>query len=222
MFLCKKHRSYTPRPVSFMRNTVATAYTTVPTVVTKSIGHVRRNQRSRCRNPSGHVHRNVGHDPGITGHVGPEYSAKLLAFIRKGDTLHVYAVDRLGRDALDVQSTVRLLLGKGVAVHVKGLGLMAKGVGELILAVLAQVADMERQRIAERTAAGRQVARESLTRTGLTHRGKQSLGRPVKADAAAVARWRREGGESLARTAAHWGLSLATVKRYCNPPQSAD
>ncbi len=23
--------------------------------------------------PCGHVHRNVGHDPGITGHVGPEY-----------------------------------------------------------------------------------------------------------------------------------------------------
>jgi putative DNA-invertase from lambdoid prophage Rac len=141
--------------------------------------------------------------------------AKLLAFIRKGDTLHVYAVDRLGRDALDVQSTVRLMLSKGVAVHVLGLGVMAKGAGELILAVLAQVADMERQRIAERTAAGRQVARESLLRTGLTHRGKQGLGRPVKLDAAKVARWRRENGASIANTAAHWSLSLATVKRYC-------
>jgi putative DNA-invertase from lambdoid prophage Rac len=140
---------------------------------------------------------------------------RLLAFIRKGDTLHVYAVDRLGRDALDVQSTVRLLLGKGVAVHILGLGVMAKGAGELILAVLAQVADMERQRIAERTAAGRQVARESLTRTGLTHRGKKSLGRPLKADAGEVARWRRDKGASLAKTAAHWSLSLATVKRYC-------
>ncbi|WP_426148859.1 hypothetical protein, partial [Polaromonas sp. DSR2-3-2] len=66
--------SYTPRPVSFMRNTVPTVSTAVPTVVTIAIGHVRRNQRSRCRNPPGHVHRNVGHDPGITGHVGPEYS----------------------------------------------------------------------------------------------------------------------------------------------------
>lgn len=57
-----------------MRNTVPTVSTAVPTGVTKNIGHVRRNQRSRCRNPPGHVHRNVGHDPGITGHVGPEYS----------------------------------------------------------------------------------------------------------------------------------------------------
>ena len=146
--------------------------------------------------------------------------ARLLAFIRKGDTLHVYAVDRLGRDAMDVQSTVRVLLGKGVAVHVQGLGVMAKGAGELILAVLAQVADMERQRIAERTATGRHVARESLLRTGLTHRGKESLGRPVKADAGEVARWRRDGGASLAKTAAHWDLSLATVKRYCSPAKS--
>ena len=57
-----------------MRNTAPTAYTAVPTVVTIASGHDHRNQRSRCRNPSGHVRRNVGHDPGITGHVGPEYS----------------------------------------------------------------------------------------------------------------------------------------------------
>lgn len=62
---------------------------------------------------------------------------------------------------------------------------------------------------------GRQVARESITRTGLTHRGKASLGRPVKANAAEVARWQREGGASLAKTSEHWSLSLATVKRCC-------
>ena len=46
----------------------------MPAVVTVASGYDHRNQRSRCRNPSGHVHRNVGHDPGITGHVGSEYS----------------------------------------------------------------------------------------------------------------------------------------------------
>ena len=156
-------------------------------------------------------------DSGVSGSIPAAQRpgfAQLLAFLRKGDTLHVYAVDRLGRDALDVQSTVRALLIKGVAVDVHGLGLIAKGVGELILAVLAQVADMERQRIVERTEAGRQVARESLARTGLTHRGKASLGRPVKADAAAVLKWRTAQGASLAKSAEHWKISLATVKRY--------
>jgi len=53
----------------------------VPTAVTVASGHDSRNQRSRCRNPCGHVHRNVGHDPGITGHVGPEYSPAITPVI---------------------------------------------------------------------------------------------------------------------------------------------
>src|SRR5438045_5827353 len=67
-------------------------------------------------------------DEGVSGSV---MAAKrrgfgdLLKYIRKGDTLHVYAVDRLGRDALDVQSTVRDLIKRGVAVEVHGLGRIA-------------------------------------------------------------------------------------------------
>lgn len=141
--------------------------------------------------------------------------AELFKFSREGDTVHVYAVDRLGRDALDVQATVRALLDKGVAVEVRGLGRIAKGAGELILAVLAQVADMERQRITERTAAGREKAREALAATGTTHRGKTSLGRPLQADPAIVKAWRAEHSASIAQTATHFELSTATVKRYC-------
>lgn len=141
--------------------------------------------------------------------------AKLLEVVRAEDTVCVYAVDRLGRDALDVQATVRRLLDKGVSVEVHGLGTIGRGVGELILAVLAQVADMERQRIVERTQAGRAAARASLVATGKTHRGKKSLGRPKATDGAAVALWRRENGASIKGTAEHFKLSEATVKRYC-------
>jgi len=140
--------------------------------------------------------------------------ADLLSKVRSGDTVHVYAVDRLGRDALDVQATVRLLIDKGVTVDVHGLGPIGRGVGELILAVLAQVADMERQRIKERTQAGRAAARAALEVTGRTHRGKESLGRPMAQDAAAVVAWRKENGASIAQTARHFDLSPATVKRY--------
>lgn len=140
--------------------------------------------------------------------------ADLLSNVRSGDTVHVYAVDRLGRDALDVQATVRLLIDKGVTVDVHGLGPIGRGVGELILAVLAQVADMERQRIKERTQAGRAAARAALEATGRTHRGKESLGRPMAQDAAAVVAWRRENAASIAQTARQFGLSPATVKRY--------
>jgi putative DNA-invertase from lambdoid prophage Rac len=140
--------------------------------------------------------------------------ADLLSKVRSGDRVHVYAVDRLGRDALDVQATVRLLIDKGVTVDVHGLGPIGRGVGELILAVLAQVADMERQRIKERTQAGRAAARAALEATGRTHRGKESLGRPMAQDAAVVVAWRRENGASIAQTARHFNLSPATVKRY--------
>ena len=141
--------------------------------------------------------------------------AALLGYAREGDALHVYALDRLGRDALDVQAMVRKLLGMGVTLHVHGLGPIGRGVGEIIVAVLAQIADMERNRIRERCDAGREAARASLASTGLTHRGKVSLGRPVAANAGDVASWRREHKASLAQTMAHFGLSRATVARYC-------
>lgn len=141
--------------------------------------------------------------------------AELLTKVRSGDTVYVYAVDRLGRDALDVQATVRRLIDAGVTVDVRGLGPIGRGVGELILAVLAQVADMERHRIAERTEAGRTAARKALQATGKTHRGKDSLGRPKAADAASVVKWRKSNKASIQDTARHFKLSPATVKRYC-------
>jgi putative DNA-invertase from lambdoid prophage Rac len=157
-------------------------------------------------------------DAGVSGavqaHLRPAF-AELLNYVRQGDTVHVYAVDRLGRDALDVQSTVRMLLSNGVSVNVHGLGVIGSGTGELILAVLAQVADMERHRIRERCESGRATARASMAASGKTHRGKVSLGRPVAQDRKLVAAWRQENVASISATAKHFGISIPTVKRYC-------
>jgi len=145
---------------------------------------------------------------------------QLLAYVREADEVHVYAIDRLGRDALDVQATVRLLIERGVVVHVHGLGPIARGVGELIVAVLAQVANMERDRITERCQSGRALARETLARTGKTHRGKLKLGRGPKRVADEVRTWRQANKASIATTATQFGISPATVKRYCVDPLS--
>jgi putative DNA-invertase from lambdoid prophage Rac len=157
-------------------------------------------------------------DSGVSGSTlaadRPGFS-KLLGYIRDGDTLYIYAIDRLGRDALDVQATVRRLLDMGVAVDVRGLGTIGKGVGELIVAVLAQVADMERNRIIERCESGRAAARASLAATGKTHRGKTSMGRPKAADPVEVAKWRRDNNATISATMIRFGLSKATVARYC-------
>lgn len=157
-------------------------------------------------------------DEGVSGGImaanRPGF-AKLLEQVRRGDTVCVYAVDRLGRDALDVQSTVRRLIDTGVTVDIHGLGQIGRGVGEIILAVLAQVADMERHKIRERTEAGRAATRARLEAGGKTRRGKDSLGRPKAQDGFAVAAWRRDNGASIRQTAQQFGLSDATVKRYC-------
>jgi len=163
-------------------------------------------------------------DEGVSGGImaadRPGFS-NMLEQVRAGDTVFVYAVDRLGRDALDVQATVRRLMDLGVTLHIHGIGVVGGGAGEIVLAVLAQVADLERRKIKERTKAGRDAARAALEATGRTHRGKESLGRPMAADAAAVVAWRREQGASIKQTAGHFGLSEATVKRYCANGQSA-
>lgn len=157
-------------------------------------------------------------DEGVSGAIPAESRpgfAAMMNYVREGDVIHVAAIDRLGRDALNVQATVRKLIEKGVTVEVLGLGAIAKGVGELIVAVLAQIADMERNRIKERCDAGREAARASLETTGRTHRGKASLGRPFAADAANVVQWRKDNKASIKATAAQFALSEATVKRYC-------
>lgn len=157
-------------------------------------------------------------DVGVSGAVvaasRPGF-AQLLAYIRDGDELHVAAIDRLGRDAIDVQQTVRALLDKGVTLHVGGLGAIGRGVGELVVAVLAQVAQMERDRINERTKQGRAVAKELLATTGKTQHGATSMGRPVEVDLAAVKAWREANSASIAKTAMHFGISESSVKRAC-------
>ena len=114
-----------------------------------------------------------------------------------------------------MQATVRQLIGAGVTVDVHGIGPIGRGAGEIVLAVLAQVAEMEKRRIAERTADGRETARRSLATTGKTHRGKDGLGRPMAHDATAVAKWRKDNAASIRETALQFKISTASVKRYC-------
>ena len=155
-------------------------------------------------------------DEGVSGAVLARERpgmAELLNYVRSGDTVYVYAVDRLGRDSIDVQQTVRTLLDKGVQLHVHGIGPIAGEAGKLVLALLAQIAEMERTKIFERTEAGRKAAKEALITTGKTHRGKDSMGRPFETDPNEIVAWRTANKASIAKTAEHFGISIATVKR---------
>jgi putative DNA-invertase from lambdoid prophage Rac len=173
-------------------------------------------QRNELQREAGEPFEQEWSDEGISGAVPALQRAGFAAcekHLRKGDTLYVYAIDRLGRDSIDVQTTVRDLHAKGVKIHVHGLGLIEGETGQLILTLFAQFAQMERARIAARTEAGRATARESLAATGKTHRGKASLGRPASVDLQAVAKWSREPGHSIMKAVEHFGVSEATVNR---------
>jgi putative DNA-invertase from lambdoid prophage Rac len=77
----------------------------------------------------------------------------MLTKLRKQDTVVVSKLDRLGRDAPDVLATIKRLAELGVEVIVLQLGKLdlASPAGKLMLAMLAAVAEMERDLIVERT-----------------------------------------------------------------------
>ncbi|MBZ9666955.1 recombinase family protein [Pseudomonas sp. LMG 31766] len=130
----------------------------------------------------------------------------LFTFARKGDTVIVTAIDRLGRNTIDVLETVEALKAKGVTVVSMREGFdLSTPTGRLMLTLLAGVAELERENIKARQMAGIEKARQDG----------RKLGAPKQHDDSAIASWRKANGASIQTTADHWGVSTATVKRAC-------
>ena len=147
-------------------------------------------------------------DEGVSGKVPakqrPEF-AKLLAKIRDGERLVVSKLDRLGRDSIDVEQTLRDMEERGIGVIVLQLGGtdLTSTAGKLIRKVLGAVADMERDLLIERTQAGLQRAKAE---------GKR-LGRPSKTtdrQRGEILK-RVEGGEAIAAIARDYDISRASI-----------
>ena len=130
----------------------------------------------------------------------------LLEYVREGDALVVTAVDRLGRNTVDVLTTVESLQRKGVSVVSMREGFdLGTPIGKAMLTMLAAVAELERDNIKARQLAGLERARAE---------GK-NLGREKTINDEAVVTWRRENEASIKATAEHFGISTASVKRAC-------
>lgn len=132
---------------------------------------------------------------------------KLLERIEESDVLVVTKLDRLGRNAMDVRSTVEFLAAKGVRVHCLALGGvdLTSPAGKMTMAVIASVAEFERDLLVERTQAGLERAKSE---------GKK-LGRPSSNKGADVAQLKSEG-LSQSQVAEKLEISLSTVKRLWN------
>lgn len=132
---------------------------------------------------------------------------EMLAQIRDGETLVVSKLDRLGRDAHDVATTIKSLVARRIEVIVLQLGKLdlTSTAGKLMLAMLGAVAEMERDLLIERTQTG--LARAKI-------QGK-TLGRPTKttdAQRAEIIDMRKNGAtiSALSRT---YGVSRASIMR---------
>ncbi len=128
----------------------------------------------------------------------------LLAYVREGDTVVVTAIDRLGRNTIDVLNTVEYLQVKKVSVVSMREGFdLATPAGKFMLTMLAAVAELERENIKARQMAGIERARAE---------GK-NLGREKVINDAEVRQWRQANSASIKATAEHFGISTASVKR---------
>lgn len=86
--------------------------------------------------------------------------------------LIVSTIDRLGRNTLDVLQTIEILHNKGICVKVENLGLESLTNGnentifKLIVSVLANISEMERESILERQREGIAIAKAKGTYKG--------------------------------------------------------
>lgn len=133
--------------------------------------------------------------------------ARLLDRLEAGDVLIVTKLDRLGRSAIDVRSTVDRLTAEGVRVHCLALGGvdLTSPAGRMTMQVIAAVAEFERDLLIERTQSGLSRAKAS---------GK-ALGRPqaLSSDQQGEIRAARASGLSLGVLAKRYGVSRAAIQR---------
>jgi DNA invertase Pin-like site-specific DNA recombinase len=133
-----------------------------------------------------------------------------LDYLRAGDTLCVWKLDRLGRSVKEVLTLADDLHERGIGLRILT-GRLAgtytpAGEGKFFFTMMAAFAELERDMLRERTMAGLTAAR-AQGRVG---------GRPIvmDADKLAAAAARRAKGESPTQIAKALGVSRASIYRH--------
>lgn len=132
--------------------------------------------------------------------------ASALGYMREGDTLVVWKLDRLGRTIKGLIELVEQLKDKGVEFRSLTDGIdTSTPVGRFFFHVMAAMAEMERELIKERTTAGLAAAK-ARGRTG---------GRKTKTDLSKIEAAKRllASGALATDVAKNLGVSRATLYR---------
>jgi putative DNA-invertase from lambdoid prophage Rac len=133
--------------------------------------------------------------------------ARLLDRLESGDVLIVTKLDRLGRSAVDVRSTVESLAAEGVKVHCLALGAtdLTSPAGRMTMSVINAVSEFELDLLRERTQAGLSRAKAAGKRLGRP----PALTNDQKDEIAA----KRSEGLSVRVLAKQYGVSREAVRR---------
>lgn len=134
--------------------------------------------------------------------------AALLDYVRAGDTVVVWKLDRLGRNTLHVLETVKALTDRSITLISTTDGIdSSTAAGRMVIGVLASMAEFERELTKERTALKRAMSRANGTR----------FGRPKKVvapDYLTTATRMKTDGHTAKDVAKYLGVSRATLYRY--------
>ena len=140
----------------------------------------------------------------------------LQAFVRTGDTVIVWKLDRLGRSLKDLIETLNLLKSRGVDFIslTESIDTTTPG-GKLIFHLMGALAEFERDLIRERTNAGLAAARARGRIGGrpkrLATNGKVALARRLFADP----------NHSIPEICSTLGISRSTLYRYVRAAKEA-
>ena len=134
-----------------------------------------------------------------------------IEFVRSGDTLVVWRLDRLGRNMEDLITIVNRLNNRGVSFHSLQENITmdkSSSTGQLMFHLFAAFAEFERTLILERSAAGRAAARA---------RGRFG-GRPEKLSKSDLELMKTliDNGTPIKTIAERWNVSRTTIYRYLN------
>lgn len=144
---------------------------------------------------------------------------KLLESVKNNEfqQITVSAIDRLGRNLFDIIETLKILQENNVNLIVENLGLQSivngkeNGIFKLIISVMANIAEMEREAILERV-------REGVALAKAQGKYKGRLKGSVETDEEFLAKYKEviknlKKGNSLRDTAKICGVSLGTVQK---------
>jgi len=135
-------------------------------------------------------------------------SAELMGYVREGDTVVVWKLDRLGRNLWHILQTVKELTERGVTLVSVTDGIdSSTAAGRMMIGILGSLAEYERELGKERTALKRATSRANGTK----------FGRPRKVDDSdhiATAQRMKTDGHTGRDIAKYLGVSRATLYRY--------